>query len=235
MRRFFMLEIVAWTSIGIAVGCAVWIAIDELRRPQAMGVMNLVWPLTALYLSVFALWAYVRIGRAKPREEQIAGQHRHMAHAEGGGRITLAQVAVATSHCGAGCVLADLLAEFCIGAAGITLFGLMLWASYVIDFAAAWTLGIAFQYFSIKPMSDLTPGAALVAAIKADTLSIIAFQAGMYAWMAVVFFVLFPEPHHLTPFQPAFWLMMQIAMIFGYATAFPMNRWLVLHGWKEAM
>jgi hypothetical protein len=229
-----MLEMVAWTSIGIAVGCALWIAVDELGRPQAMGVMNLVWPLTALYLSVFALWAYVRVGRAKPRAEQTAGQRGHMAHAKGGKHITAAQVAVATSHCGAGCVLADLLAEFCIGAAGITLFGLTLWASYVIDFAAAWTLGVAFQYFSIKPMSDLTPGAALVAAIKADTLSIIAFQAGMYGWMAVVFFVLFPEPH-LMPFQPAFWLMMQIAMIMGYATAFPMNRWLVLRGWKEAM
>jgi hypothetical protein len=193
-----------------------------------------VWPLTALYLSVFALWAYVRIGRAKPRAEQIAGQRGHMANAKGGKHITAAQVAVATSHCGAGCVLADLLAEFWIGAAGITLFGLTLWASYVIDFAAAWTLGVMFQYFSIKPMSDLTPGAALVAAIKADTLSIIAFQAGMYGWMAVVFFVLFPEPH-LMPFQPAFWLMMQIAMIMGYATAFPMNRWLVLRGWKESM
>ncbi len=92
-------------------------------------------------------------------------------------------------------MLADLLAEFGIATAGITLFGLTLWASYVIDFAAAWTLGIAFQYFSIKPMSDLSPAAALVIAIKADTLSILAFQAGMYVWMAVVFFVLFPEPH----------------------------------------
>lgn len=232
-----MLDIVAWTSIGIAIGCAVWIALDEMRRPQEMGVMNLVWPLTALYLSVFALWAYLRLGRAMPRAEQSARHHGPMGQRpqrEGDKHITAAQVAVATSHCGAGCVLADLLAEFCIGAAGITLFGLMLWASYVIDFVAAWTLGIAFQYFSIKPMSDLTPGAVLVAAIKADTLSILAFQAGMYAWMAVVFFVLFPGPH-LTPFQPAFWLMMQIAMIFGYATAFPMNRWLVLRGWKEAM
>jgi hypothetical protein len=237
MRRFFMFESVAWASIGIASVCAVWIAIDEMRRPQTMWIMNLVWPLTALYLSVFALWAYVRLGRARLRTEQRAAHHGHTEtrqHGHGGKQITAAQVAVATSHCGAGCVLADLLAEFGIATAGITLFGLTLWASYVIDFAAAWTLGIAFQYFSIKPMSDLSPAEALVAAIKADTLSILAFQAGMYAWMAVVFFVLFPEPH-LTPFQPAFWLMMQVAMIFGYATAFPMNRWLVLRGWKEAM
>lgn len=36
--------------------------------------------------------------------------------------------------------------------------------------------------------------------------------------MALVFFKLFPHPH-LTPFQPEYWLMMQVAMIIGYGTA----------------
>ena len=83
-------------------------------------------------------------------------------------------------------------------------------------------------------MKKLSAGAALIAAIKADTLSISAFQIGMYAWMAIVFFFLFPRPH-LTPMQPVYWLMMQIAMVFGFATSFPMNRWLVQRGWKEKM
>jgi hypothetical protein len=33
----------------------------------------------------------------------------------------------------------------------------------------------------------------------------------------------------------AFWLMMQIAMILGLATTFPMNWWLIRRGVKEAM
>jgi hypothetical protein len=45
-----------------------------------------------------------------------------------------------------------------------------------------------------------------------------------------------PVPHpHLTPFEPQYWLTMQIAMIWGYATSFPMNRWLILAGLKEAI
>jgi hypothetical protein len=56
----------------------------------------------------------------------------------------------------------------------------------------------------------------------------------MYAWMALVYFVLFPRPH-LTPFDVRYWLMMQIAMILGFATSFPMNRLLIGIGWKEAM
>ncbi len=36
-----------------------------------------------------------------------------------------------------------------------------------------------------KPMRDVSAGEALVAAIKADTLSILAFQVGMYGFMAL--------------------------------------------------
>ncbi|MDQ6733278.1 MAG: DUF4396 domain-containing protein [Nitrospirota bacterium] len=131
-------------------------------------------------------------------------------------------------------MMADLGAEFGIAAAGITLFGSVLWAEFTIDFAAAWALGIVFQYFALKPMRNLSPDKIVWAAIKADTLSILAFQVGMYAWMAVVYFKLFRHPH-LTPFDPGYWLMMQIGMICGFATSFPMNYVLIRTGLKEAM
>ncbi len=95
-------------------------------------------------------------------------------------------------------------------------------------------MGVLFQYFTIKPMRHLSPGAGLIAAIKADTLSIAAFQVGMYGWMVLVRFVLFPIPH-LQANSAAYWLMMQVAMVFGFLTSLPMNRWLVKVGWKERM
>jgi hypothetical protein len=110
----------------------------------------------------------------------------------------------------------------------------VLWAEFPIDFVAALALGIVFQYFTIKPMRNLSVGEGIVAAIKADTLSILAFQVGMYAWMTLVYFVLFPDPH-LTPFNPCYWWMMQIGMVCGFATSFPMNRFLLRAGLKEAM
>ncbi len=82
---------------------------------------------------------------------------------------------------------------------------------------------------------DLTPAGAIWAAVKADNLSILAFQIGMYLFMALVYFRLFPAPHHLTPFDPRDWLMMQIAMVCGFATSFPMNRLLIRLGLKEKM
>ena len=232
-----MLKIFAWISLGIAFACALLIVADETRRPQRMAIMNVVWPISALYFSVLAVWAYLRWGRAKT--ETAENQEKHGTPGDGhedGGKEgpSPSQVAVGTSHCGAGCTIADVACEFAIAAAGITLLGSVLWAEYAIDFAVAWAVGIVFQYFSIKPMRNLSPGEGIVAAIKADTLSIVAFQVGMYGWMALVYFVLFPEPH-LKPFDPRYWLMMLIGMICGFATSYPMNWWLIRAGLKEAM
>ncbi len=231
-----MMETIAWISIAVAVACSLWITADEFRHPQSMKVMNIVWPVTALYFSVFAVWAYYRLGRKKANSASSSNGKMPMpaAQSEQVKSPTASQVAVGTSHCGAGCMVADVFCEFGIAAATITFLGSVLWAEYAIDLAAAWALGIVFQYFAIKPMGNFTVRQAIVAAIKADTLSILAFQVGMYSWMALVFFKLFPDPH-LTALQPQYWLMMQVAMIVGYGTAFPMNWWLIKTGLKEAM
>jgi putative flippase GtrA len=192
-----------------------------------MWIMNVVWPVTALYFGPIAAWAYLRFGRS------VRSQHKEMP-GDGSASANWTQVAVATSHCGAGCALADIVTESALFAWGVTLLGSELWASYVWDFVAAWSLGIVFQYFSIKPMRHLSAREGIVAAVKADTLSILAFQIGMYGWMAITYFVLFPRPH-LKPIQPEYWMMMQIGMISGFLTSYPMNRWLIETGLKEKM
>ena len=109
----------------------------------------------------------------------------------------------------------------------------MLLANYAADFALAYLFGIVFQYFSIAPMRGIHGFEGLWAAAKADTISLIAYELGMFAWMAVVYFALFPN--HLKPIQPVYWMMMQIAMIIGFITTFPANWWLVKAGIKERM
>jgi hypothetical protein len=83
-------------------------------------------------------------------------------------------------------------------------------------------------------MRDLSVKQGLIAAIKSDTLSILTFEFGLFGWMALTFLVLFPHPP-LRPTQAGYWLMMQIGMILGFFTSYPMNRWLIKTGWKEAM
>jgi hypothetical protein len=73
-----MLTLISWASLGIAFICAIVIAIDEIRHPQKMWIMNVVWPVTALYFSVFGLWGYFRIGRrmAKDAMHGMSMDHR---------------------------------------------------------------------------------------------------------------------------------------------------------------
>jgi hypothetical protein len=235
-----MLEPIAWLSLAIAFVCAIAIGMDELRHPQKMWIMNIVWPVTALYFSVIAVWAYYRIGRGTARDavqgtsEQETAQHRKQQKTGAHPDPTWQQTAVSVSHCGAGCTLGDIIAEFSIFGLGLALLGKPLFAEFAGDLLLAWLLGSLFQYFTIKPMRNLSPAQGLIAAIKADTLSILAFEIGMFAWMSLTYFVLFPHPH-LKPTQPAYWFMMQVAMVLGYFTSYPMNRVLIKIGWKEAM
>jgi hypothetical protein len=85
-----MLTLISWASLGIASICAIIIAIDEIRRPQKMWIMNVVWPVTALYFSVFGLWGYFRIGRRvarDPTKRMSMGQMQPQmtGHEEGAG------------------------------------------------------------------------------------------------------------------------------------------------------
>jgi hypothetical protein len=230
-----MFEIFAWISLSIAFAGAAVIAVDEIRHPQKMWIMNVVWPITALYFGVVGLWGYFRAGRKMTRVAMAMNgmQTKHTTE-RASHDPTFVQVAISDFHCGAGCVVGDIIAEFSLFALGSTLWGSTLYAEYAADLLLAWLFGIAFQYFAIKPMRNLSVSEALLAATKADTLSILTFEIGLFAWMAVTFFVLFPQPH-LKPTQAGYWFMMQIGMILGFFTSYPTNRWLIRVGVKEAM
>ena len=48
-------------------------------------------------------------------------------------------------------------------------------------------------------------------------------------------YVFFRAPHHLLPSSPVYCLGMQIGMVVGFITAYPLNAWLIRAGLKEAM
>ena len=77
----------------------------------------------------------------------------------------------------------------------------------------------------------------IIAALKADTLSLTAWQIGMYGFMAVAYFGLFQHSLgvKLQTNSFEFWFMMQIAMVFGFLTSYPVNWWLIKRGIKEKM
>lgn len=227
------LIVVSWISLGLAGLSFLTVVVDIISgHRQHMWIMNLVWPLTALYAGPIALWAYFRVGRlathqamqsAKERGEKPPNQSKPFWQMTG----------VGSTHCGAGCTLGDICAEWLVFFVPVTLFGMKIFGAWVVDFAFAFAFGIAFQYFSIKPMRGLSPVEGLKSALKADTLSLTSWQVGMYGWMAIATFAIFGHELHKT--TPVFWFMMQIAMFAGFATSYPVNWWLLRKGIKEKM
>ena len=116
---------------------------------------------------------------------------------------------------------------------GLTFAGGEFATRLTMDLLLGWAFGIVFQYFTIAPMRGLSQQG-LVSSIRADTLAIIAFEIGLFAWMTFAHYVLFPRPH-LQPTEAAFWFMMQIGMIVGFFTSYPANIFLLKTGWKEKM
>jgi hypothetical protein len=54
---------VSIASLLLGALCALIILTDLFRHPQHMWIMNVVWPVTALFGSVWILWQYFTYGR----------------------------------------------------------------------------------------------------------------------------------------------------------------------------
>ena len=117
-----------------------------------------------------------------------------------------------------GCTLADIIGEWFTNYVPVTVAGSQLFGNWVLDFILALMIGVYF----------------LARAFKADFFSLLSWQVGMYGWMAIVYFVLFiNEP--LPKDTWIFWFMMQLAMLFGFFCAYPMNALLIKLGIKKGM
>ncbi len=208
--------------------CFLVIVIDILSgNKQKMMIMNFVYPITALYAGILALLFYFTIGRktVQKKEEEMKSMNKDKPFWQ--------KVSIGALHCGGGCTLGDIAAESLFSFVPVVIFGSSLIGKWTIDYLFAFTIGIIFQYYAIKPMKKLSPRQVLKAALKADSLSLTFWQIGMYGWMAIAIFLIYDQK--LEADNPLFWFMMQIAMICGFLTSFPINWWLIKKGIKEAM
>lgn len=248
------LELVSGIFVYGGLASALIILIDLFRRPQKMKIMIPVWVLTGLWGSYIGLVLYLMIGRSPDPETVVMNASDKASNADKttetdmkmdmsmdmSRRMSIpplcpepASVCLSTLHCGAGCSLADLIGEGLLAGVPILIAGSALAGRWAFDYILALLIGILFQYAAIQPMLHLKPGKAFVRAFRIDFLSLTAWQIGMYAWMAVTMFLIFPEGVSKTSVE--FWFMMQIAMFFGFAASYPVNWYLVKKGVKPAM
>jgi len=239
------LHLLSIAALLFGLICALAIAIDVTRHQQHMFIMNIVWPVTALFGGLLALWGYLAYGRLATHEAMKAAMAKDEPPPSKKLTPIWAMVGKGAAHCGSGCALGDICAEWlafafpgiAIALGWQSLFADKMFAVWVLDYVLAFVIGIVFQYMTIVPMRGLSFGEGIVAAVKADTLSLTAWQVGMYGFMAIAQFYFFRTLLGVTlePNSAEFWFMMQIAMLCGFVTSYPVNWWLIKAGLKEKM
>lgn len=162
-------------------------------------------------------------------EGEVKEEHGHHNHSHGSGeRPVFATVTVAVCHCGAGCVIGDIIGEWLVYGTNATINGRTLWPEYLIgewlviplrsrgtpfellvpDFAFALAIGIIFQYYSIAPMAGVYGPKILYCAAKADFLSLAFFEIGLFGWIAIFQTAIFRWKLEMN--TVTYWWMMQI-------------------------
>jgi len=222
---------------------SIFVFLDAKKHKQAMPIMGIVWPLTMLWASWIGLAAYLSFGRQKNGMngmdmDMSAGKmdmdmsgNMDMDHSMDMGHSKKPKwqgVALSTLHCGAGCVLADIIGETLSARLGLTML-----SGWGLDYIFALFFGVYFQYMAIQQMQKAKLKTAFNRAVKSDFLSLSAWQVGMYGLMGIYF--LFSPESDVSRASFEFWFVMQLAMIAGFICSYPMNIYLIKKGLKHSM
>ena len=121
-------------------------------------------------------------------------------------------------------MLGNIVGEWLVWATGATLGSppRALWAEFLVDFGFAFAFGIVFRYFSIAPMEDKYGPQIIYRALKADALSLLFFEIGLFGWMAIFQVAIFNW--NLPMNTVTYWW---IGMFLGHWTGVPINWWLI--------
>lgn len=196
---------VAWIALAAALLTAVAITIDVLgRRTQTRDTVgDLVWITSALYLGPFAWVLYSRHGRSAP---------------DGGSDpVTAAESStLAALPGGSASALAHLVGMPIVLASGLTIAGIDLWVMILVIGALAMVILYIFERATDRVRGHRLPA---TAAAGVAVVTVLAFDIGMGGSMVFLHFAELMPPAT----EASFWLLMQIGIVLGLLTGYPIT------------
>ncbi|MDP9378201.1 MAG: DUF4396 domain-containing protein [Actinomycetota bacterium] len=215
---------VSWFFVAIAALSAAFIAYDIVVRGhrQRNTAMNVVWPATGLYLGPLAVWAWMRYGRL--RSERWQTGHGPSPEKD----LSTAALTGGTPG-GFASLVGHIIGVPLIVLSGVTLAGLDLWAMIAAVAVIATAILFAYEFFfSTVPSRRLSGGRGVGVAALIAVATVLAFDIGMGGWMLFLHFGwVMPG---VTDVE--FLFLMQVGLILGFLTGYPMVRFLVARGVK---
>ncbi len=106
------LDTLCTVSLMLGLVCALAVLFYILRHPSHMAIMRIVWPVCALFGTVFVLWLYFRSGREVGHPSGLSKKSGADSKMPGMSQPYPLIVVEGTLHCGSDCMLGDLIAEW---------------------------------------------------------------------------------------------------------------------------
>ncbi len=207
----------AW--FALAALSTAYVAWDNFvqKNPEET-VMKWGWVLITLYMGPIGLALYVLSDK-----EPAPGEHEEFV------KPLWKQGIGSTVHCIAG----D--ATGIIAAAAVTaLLGLPMWIDFIVEYAAGFAFGLfIFQSLFMKDMLGGSYLRAVRETFVPEWLSMNMMAAGMFPTMALL--MMGRDMRAMEPTEPLFWAVMSLGVIVGFATAYPVNVWMVARNMKHGL
>ncbi|MFC0140804.1 DUF4396 domain-containing protein [Erwinia mallotivora] len=132
---------ILFISLGICT--SLMIVKDLIRTPQPVRIMNLVWPVTGLYMPFMGWLAWWYFGRNNRPVSSRLRPHK-------GESPDLKQLFFATSHGAAGCVLGDVLAVPLLPLLSHQPFHSVVVTYAILSLVLSLFFGVILQYLVLK-------------------------------------------------------------------------------------
>jgi hypothetical protein len=207
----------AWFALAaLSVAYVAWDCF--VKNNPEVTVMKWGWILITVYMGPVGLALYVLTDK-EPRP----GEHEEFI------KPLWKQGMGSTVHCIAGDATGIITA-----AAIVTALGIPMSVDLVIEYAAGFAFGLfIFQALFMKNMAGGRYLTALRRSFIPEWLSMNMMAAGMFFVMTQL--MMGRDMRAMDPRQPQFWFVMSMGVIVGFATAYPVNVWMVAQGLKHGL
>jgi len=211
-------------------GCtALMILKDLFRHSHPVAVMNIIWPLTGLYMPFIGWLAWWHLGRRPSWQMKLALLTPQKIRGISGWQT----IFISTSLSAAACIFGDimtipiitLLKHFAINPA--------IWMQALICIGISLLMGLLFQFLAIRQHEKHSFSRALLLALKSEIFPLLIYQLGIFIFMALA--LKFVLQQQVNPLLGAFWFMLQLAMMIGFIFSWPANHFLIKRGLNPAV
>lgn len=200
----------------LTVPSFVFVAIDVWRTPAAT-VLKWAFIILTAFTGPIGAFFYV-LGCREP----LNGSHEEYVSAR------WRQVLGSTMHCAAGDGIGII-----VGAAIGGVLALPFWPDFLLEYALGFGFGwVYFQAFAMRYMAGGSYAKSLRMTFLSELLSMNLLMTGM---QLTTRFSMRKIAGGDNPARPEFWFIMSMALIVGFACAYPINWWLVAHHMKHGM